>query len=192
LGVVWLLRRHMPPWGRPHLPLALVMGLLVAAGWYYGQYFFDWVGVPHRLPIPLFPGDFELVDPRAKLGTGGLFWSTVVTRIVVASTTVAVVEEIFWRAFLLRALIDWSNFEKIPLGTFAWRSFLLTALLSTLEHPDNWAISIPCWLAFNALMYWKKSVLFLVFVHGFTNLFLYIWVVWQAVHQDNSQAWMFW
>jgi CAAX prenyl protease-like protein len=115
-----------------------------------------------------------------------------VTRILVASTTVAVVEEVFWRGFLLRALIDWSNFEKIPLGTFAWRSFLLTALLSTLEHPDNWAISIPCWFAFNALMYWKKSVLFLVLIHGFTNLFLYIWVILNAVRWEDPSAWMFW
>ena len=192
LWVVWLLRRHMPSWGKTHWPLALVMGLLIAAGWYYGQYLFNWLGVPHRLPIPLFPGDFELIDPRDKLGVGGLFWSTAVTRIVVASTTVAVVEEIFWRAFLLRALIDWGKFEQIPLGTFTWRSFLFTALLSTLEHPDNWAISIPCWFAFNALMYWKKSVLFLVFVHGFTNLFLYVWVLLNTVCWENPSAWMFW
>jgi CAAX prenyl protease-like protein len=144
------------------------------------------------MPIPLFPGDFELVDPRETLGTGGLFWTTVVTRILVASTTVAVVEEVFWRAFLLRALINWGEFEKVPLGTFAWRSFLLTALLSTLEHPDNWAISIPCWLAFNALMVWKKSVLFLILVHGLVNLFLYAWVILQAVQWGNSSAWMFW
>ena len=192
LGVVWLLRRHMPPWGRSHWPLAAIAGVLIAAGWYYGQYLFNWLGVPHRMPIPLFPGEFELVEPRDRLGDGGLFWWTVATRITVASTTVAVVEEVFWRAFLLRALINWGEFEKIPLGRFAWRSFLLTALLSTLEHPDNWAISIPCWLAFNALMYWKKSLLFLVFVHGFTNLFLYLWVVLQAVHWDNPSAWMFW
>ncbi len=192
LGAVWLLRRHMPPWGKPHWLLAAAVGVLIAAGWYYGQYLADWLGVPHRMPIPLFPGDFELVDPRDKLGTGGLFWSTVATRILVASTTVAVVEEVFWRAFMLRALINWGEFEKIPLGAFAWRSFLLTALLSTLEHPDNWAISIPCWLAFNALMYWKKSILFLVLVHGFTNLFLYVWVILQTVHWDNPSAWMFW
>jgi CAAX prenyl protease-like protein len=192
LVVVWLLRRHMPPWGRPHWGMAVVAGALIAAGWYYGQYFLNWLGVPHRMPIPLFPGDSELVNPQDKLGTGGLFWWTAATRVLVAATTVAVVEEVFWRAFLLRALINWSEFEKVPLGAFAWRSFLLTALLSTLEHPDNWAISIPCWLAFNALMYWKKSVLFLVLVHGLTNLFLYVWVLLQAVHWGNSSAWMFW
>lgn len=192
LAVVWMLRRHMPPWGKPHVLLAAVAGVLIAAGWYYGQYFLNWLGVPHRIPIPLFPGEFELVDPRDKLGTGGLFWTTVAARILVASTTVAVVEEVFWRAFLLRALIDWAEFEKVPLGTFAWRSLVLTSLLSTLEHPDNWAISIPCWLAFNALMYWKKSVLFLVFVHGFTNLFLYVWVLLNAVCWHDRTAWMFW
>ena len=192
LWVVWLFRKHLPPWGKAHLPLAIITAALIAAGWYYGQYFFNWLGVPHRMPIPLFPGNFELIDPRDKLGTGNLFWVTIVTRIAVASTTVAVVEELFWRGFLLRACISWSNFEKIPLGAFTWRSFLLTSLLSTLEHPDNWLISIPCWFAFNALMYWKKSILFLVLVHGLTNLFLYLWVVLQAVQWNNHTAWMHW
>ena len=190
LAVVWMFRRHLPAWGKPHVGLAAVMALLVAAGWYYGQYFFDWLGVPHRLPI--FPGDFELVDPREKLGTGGLFWSTVVARIAVASTTVAVVEELFWRAFLLRALINWAEFDKVPLGKFTLWSFVFSSLLSTLEHPDNWAVSIPCWFAFNALMYWKRSVLFLVFVHGLTNLFLYVWVIVNVVYWGNTSAWMFW
>lgn len=196
LAVVWLFRRHLPPWGDSHWLLAGVCGVVIAAGWYYGQYLFngviDGLGASQLRRLPLFPGDFELVDPRDQLGDGGLFWSTVVTRIAVASTTVAVVEEIFWRAFLLRALINWSRFETVRLGTFTWRSFLITSLLSTLEHPDNWAVSIPCWFAFNALMYWKKSVLFLVFVHGFTNLFLYIWVILNAVCWGDQSAWMFW
>lgn len=192
LAVVWLVRRHLPPWGRAHWLLAAACGIGVAAGWYYGQYLFNALGVPHRLPLPLFGGEFELVDPRDKLGTGGLFWSTVVTRIVVASTTVAVVEELFWRAFLLRALIRWADFEQVPLGAFTWRSFLISSLLSTLEHPDNWAVSIPCWFAFNGLMYWKKSILFLVLVHGFTNLFLYVWVILNTVCWNNPSAWMFW
>jgi hypothetical protein len=165
---------------------------LIAAGWYYGQYLFDDLGVPHRLPLPFFSREWDLVDPRNKLGDGTLFWATAATRITVASTTVPVVEELFWRAFLLRALISWSEFEKVPLGKFTWASFLISSLLSTLEHPDNWAVSIPCWFAFNGLMYWKKSILFLVFVHGFTNLFLYAWVLYEAVYRGNQQAWMFW
>lgn len=192
LWVVWLFRRYLPPWGKPHVFLAAVMGLLIAAGWYYGQYFCNWIGLPHRMPLPIFGGNFELVDPRDKLGAGGLFWSSVATRILVATTTVAVVEELFWRGFLLRAFINWSDFEKVPLGAFGLRAFFLTAVLSTVQHPDNWVVSIPCWFAFNALMYWKKSLLFLVCVHGFTNFFLYVWVIDQTVRLGNQSAWMFW
>lgn len=200
---VWLFRRHLPPWGRTHWPLAAAVGLLCAAGWYYGQYLFNALGVPQRLPLPLFPGQPQPVDPRQQLAeTGGwwvqtfglpaVFWLDVCTRIAVATTTVAVVEELFWRAFLLRAMIRWSEFEKLPLGAFTWASFLGTALLSTLQHPDNWAVSIPCWFAFNACMYWKRSIAFCAFVHGFTNLFLYAWVLWEALGRNVHQAWMFW
>ncbi len=193
LVVVWILRRHLPPWGRPYWALAALMGLLIAAGWYYGQLLCDALGLPHRLP--LFPGQFDLQAHAEKfdaLRQTAAFWPMVITRIAVASVTVPIVEELFWRAFLLRALIRWDSFEKIPLGTFTLRSFLLTSLLSVLEHPDNWIVSIPCWFAFNGLMYWKKSLLFLVLVHGFTNLFLYLWVIYQAVALHNPAAWMFW
>lgn len=198
LVVVWLLYRpitRVQPWGKPHIALAAVCGLLIAAGWYYGQVLFDWMGVPTRLPLPIFPGEVDLenlTDPRDKLGDGLFFWSTVVTRIATASITVAFVEEIFWRGFLLRALIDWNRFEEIPIGTFTWTSFLLTSVISAGQHPDNWLISIPCWFAFNALIYWKRSVMFLVWVHGFTNLFLYIWVIYQGVHLGNDYAWRMW
>jgi hypothetical protein len=185
LGMVWIFRRHLPPWGKPHWLIAIPAGVLAAAGWYYGQLFFNHLGVPRVLPLPLFPSDAEVINPADKLGTGALYWTTIVLRIGVATTTVAIVEEIFWRAFLLRALIDWSNFEKVPLGRFTWRSFLATSLLSTIEHPANWLVSIPCWFFYNGLMIWKKSVLFLVITHGVTNLVLYIWVV-------REGAWSFW
>jgi len=192
-AAIWVFRKHLPPWGKPHWRLATAAAVLVAAGWYYGQYLFNWLGVPHWMPLPLFGDAPDLFkDPRDELGDGPAFWTMVTLRILCASTTVAFVEELFWRAFLLRALIDWDDFERVPLGKFTWRSFLLTALISTLEHPANWAVSIPCWFAFNGLMYWKKSVLFLVVTHGLTNLFLYVWVIYQAVGRGNASAWMFW
>ena len=40
-------------------------------------------------------------------------------------------------------------------------------------------------MAFNALFYWKRSILFLVLVHGITNLALYVYVVY-------TNDWMFW
>jgi membrane protease YdiL (CAAX protease family) len=175
LAVVWLFRRHLPPWGRPHWPIAILGGALVAWGWAAGQAWLDELGVPGRLP--LYPGERVIGDPRDTLGAVDLFRATWVLRMLVAVLAVPVVEELFWRAFLLRALIDWHDFERIPLGTFTWFSFLGTSLLSTLQHPDNWVVSVLCWMVFNAVFYWTRSILCLVLLHGMTNLVLYLIVV---------------
>lgn len=199
---VWLFWRHYPDWGRPYAGLALVCGLIAAFGWYYGQLLLNWLGVPVTLPLPFFD-DVEFRDPRAvlaeeqgywtrALGVSAVFWLDVVTRILVASVTVPIVEELFWRAFLLRALIDWDDFERVPLGQPSARANIITSLLSAIQHPYNWAISIPCWLFFNGLMFWRKSILFLILVHGFTNLFLYAWVIYRGAYCGEAVAWSFW
>jgi len=166
LVVVWLLRRHLPPWGKPHWVIAIVGGVVVAWGWIVGQYACDWLGVPGRLPV--YPGDKVVTDPRGVLGAGNLFWTTWWLRMLVAVVSVPVVEEIFWRGFLLRAMIDWQHFERIKLGTFTWSSFLGTALISTLQHPDNWVVSIFCWLVFNAVFYWTRRIRCRVLLPGRT------------------------
>ena len=101
-----------------------------------------------------------------------------------ACTAVPIVEELFWRAFLLRALISWSDFERVPLGTFTWLSFLGTSFLSVLQHPGNWAVSILCWMVYNIVFYRTRSILCLVLLHGFTNLVLYLIVF-------RTQDWSF-
>jgi CAAX prenyl protease-like protein len=183
LGVVWLLRKHLPPWGKPYWIIAIAAGFFAAWLWYGGQYLVEEVGLGGRLPV--YPGSHVIQDPRDVLGAGRLFWATVVLRIAVACTAVPVVEELFWRAFLLRALINWHEFERIPLGQFTWFSFVGTALLSTLQHPDNWAVSILCWLLFNAIFCWTRSILCLVILHALTNLMLYLYVV-------RVDDWAFW
>ncbi|MGD8450548.1 MAG: CAAX prenyl protease-related protein [Phycisphaerae bacterium] len=183
LTVVWVLRKHLPAWGRPHWLLAIAAGIFAAWLWYVGQYVFNDIGLGGRLPV--FPGEKSVEDPRDVLGAHTLFRATVALRILVAITAVPIVEELFWRAFMLRALINWQEFERVPIGRFTWFSFIGTSLLSTLQHPDNWGVSIFCWLLFNGLFYWKRSILFLVIVHAVTNLVLYIHVI----HVGDWQFW---
>lgn len=184
-AVFQLVRPHLPDLGKPHWEWAIPAGILAAIGWIAGQHLFNDMGVPTRLPLPLFTGEFEAVDPRDQLGAYKLFWATVVSRIAVAALVVPIVEELFWRGFMLRAFIDWSNFEKVPLGKFTWWSFLGTSLVSTVQHPDNWLVSIFCWMFFNLLFYWKPSLSFIMIVHGVTNLALYVYVV-------QANDWIFW
>jgi len=181
LGVVWLFRRHFPPMGKPHLAIAIAVGIAAAAMWVAGQKLFDHVGLGGRW---IFLEPREVADPRAAISDIS-WYSQATLRITVACITVPIVEELFWRAFLLRAFINWSRFEQIPLGTFTWVSFLGTSLLSVAEHPDNAGVSILCWFAYNGLMYWKKSILCLIITHGVTNLALYLYVL-------AAGDWQFW
>lgn len=175
LAVVWVFRRHLPPLGRPNWLIAVVGGVLVGWGWIVGQIGSDHFGMPGRLPG--FPGEKAVVDPRDALGADGLFWATWWLRMSVAVIAVPVVEELFWRGFVLRVMIDWHHFERVPLGRFTWFSFIGTALLSTLQHPDNWAVSVACWMIYNAIFYWTRSLLCLMLLHGVTNLALYVMVL---------------
>ena len=192
----WLFRRHYPPLGKPHWTIAIIVGVLVAIGWVVGQHWLNTIHIGERSlggRLFLFPGQPHPHDPRlgpdpehaAPLSPFS-WWLQVVLRVGVSATTVPIVEEIFWRAFLLRAFIDWDRFYKLPLGQFAWKAFLITSFISIFEHPDNWGVSILCWFVYNGLMYWKKSVLCLILTHGITNLVLYAWVAWGGVHSNDA------
>jgi CAAX prenyl protease-like protein len=183
LTVFWVFRRHLPSWGRSYWPVALAGGAAIAWGWVVGQHLLEQWGWGGRLP--LVPGGKTLADPRDELGAGDLFWTTWWLRMIVACTAVPVVEELFWRGFLLRAFINWHDFDRVPLGAFTWFSFFGTSVISTLQHPDNWGVSILCWMAFNAIFYWTRSLLCLVLLHGFTNLVLYLIVL-------RVGDWSFW
>ncbi len=194
--VAWLLRGHWPPLGRPHVVLAVVAGASAAA---------LWVGV-QRVLTPVEIGGFHLGgtlslqqgfpfvsskppeqirDVAAEFPTAVAFWSYVVLKITRAVTIVALAEELFWRGFVLRAMVNWRRYDTVPLGAFTWAAFLGTSLLSVLQHPANWFVSIVCWMLFNGLFCWKKSLLFLMLTHAATNLALYLYVV-------ASGDWQFW
>ena len=180
-----LLWRHLPPLGKPHFGLAIVAGTLTAFGWYYGQHFVNWLDLPAGMP-PLFSRTQEIIDPTVAFGPENWrIWTTIGLRVAVATITVPLVEELFWRGFLLRALIDWDRWNTLPLGTPSWRANGISSLISMLQHPFNWVVSIFCWLFFNGLMFWKKSLLFMMIVHGVTNLVLYVWAY-------SRHDWLFW
>lgn len=188
LWVVRLFRHHYPPLGKPHFFIAVAAGIFAAWGWVAGQHFFDGItiagnGLGGRLPF--YPGQSKTYDPHVDFGNGPLFWTYACMKIARATTAVPIVEELLWRGFLLQALVSWDEYDKVAYGKFYWRGFIGTALVSTIQHPDNWGVSILCWLFFNALFYWKKSLLCLMLTHATTNLALYIYVL-------RAGDWRFW
>ncbi len=194
LATALLFWRYYPPFGKLHPLKCVVVGLLVAFGWVLGHRYFagqfldgawvqpglDWYAQP--LGGDARPEDY--FDPAKVYGTGLLYWLYLIVRIGGASITVPIVEELFWRAFLLRALIDWDDFDKVKLGAFTIQSFLICSLLSAVEHPQ-WEVGIACWMVYNLLFYWTRSLLCLIVTHAITNFALYTHIV---VHKD----WVFW
>lgn len=118
---------------------------------------------------------------RERSETG--FWVWVVFRLFGSAVVVAVIEELFWRGFLMRWIID-PDFRKVPLGAFTWRSFLMTAVLFGFEH-DRVVAGIAAGIAYGALLCWKRNLFLCVLAHGLTNFLLGLWVLARG-------DWQFW
>jgi membrane protease YdiL (CAAX protease family) len=204
LYVAWLFRRHFPPLGKLHLHLAIAIGLGTMIVWVALHHFFagcshqpcrllglfgfdhHWQGVGWYTKWLMFDGKAEeYFNPHEYYKSPLALWSFLVIRIGGASITVPIVEELFWRAFVLRILIDWHKFEDVPLGKFTLFSFLVSSLLSAVQHQPQWEVGILCWFIYNAVFYWKKSLLLCMVTHGITNFALYAYVY-------HAQDWRFW
>lgn len=93
-----------------------------------------------------------------------------------ASLIVPIVEELFWRAWLMRWLID-SDFSKVPLGAYTAQSFFLVAALFGAEHGPYWDVGFATGILYNWWMVRTKSLGDLILAHGITNACLSVYVV---------------
>lgn len=158
--------------------LSIVVGVVVAVQWIGMEEFFKayW----HYPGLPMIGGsawDGEGVFyPFEAFGTDRaalLTWLTF--RIAGAVIVVPIMEELFWRGFLLRIFVG-RYFERVELGEFTWASCLLVAGLFALAHP--WYISaFVCALIYNWLLYKTKSIGACVVAHAITNLLLWVYIL---------------
>lgn len=122
------------------------------------------------------------VDPFEEIVVPWVFlWLTF--RVLGASVVVPIMEELFWRGFLLRWLVD-GRFQKVAIGTFTWPSFLITSVLFASEH-NRWLVGLMAGVAYNLLLYRTKSLYACMVAHGVTNLALAIFVM-------TTEQWAFW
>ncbi len=171
----WLYRRFSElNWrdlGRiPDTLLSLFLGLVVFVLWIN----MDWNFNALSEGTGFDPG--TVADTRLRNGL-------VFFRLVGPVLVVPLMEELFWRSFILRYLVD-NDFMKIRIGHFTWFSCLVSAVLFGLEHHLIFA-GIMAGLAYNLLLYRTKSIAQCVFAHAVTNLALGVYVF-------ISGKWMFW
>lgn len=97
---------------------------------------------------------------------------------------VPAVEELFWRAWLMRWLIN-NDFRKVPLGTYAPLSFWLTAILFASEHGPYWDVGLLTGIIYNLWMIRSKSVADCILMHAVSNGLLSAYVV-------ATGQWQYW
>jgi len=122
-------------------------------------------------------------DPYAMMGSQSAAIGLIVVRLIGASIVVPIMEELFWRSFLMRYLIE-VDFRSVAIGTFSWLSFLGVAVLFGLEH-HRIVVGVIAGLLYGLLLLRQKKLRGVVVAHTVTNLGLGIYVV-------VTGNWMFW
>lgn len=120
-------------------------------------------------------------DPRHP--DGSLDWALVAVRLAGAALVVPVMEELFWRSWLMRRIqeSDWLMLEPRHV---ALPAVLLSSIVFGLEH-QQWAAGIVAGLAYAWLFIATRNLWVAVVAHAVTNSGLGIVVL-------LTGAWHFW
>lgn len=149
---------------------SIVLGYVIFWLWIHMDWDFAVMGTPQGFNPEVYR---EGIQKNAMLGA----------RFFGAVIVVPVMEELFWRSFLLRYVID-ANFLKVAIGRFTWFSFLAITVLFGLEHHFVLA-GIMAGALFNLVVYKTGSIMQCILCHAVANLALGVYVL-------QSGRWIFW
>jgi CAAX prenyl protease-like protein len=175
---VWMWPRELSlrivrPWA------SIAIGLLVFAIWIAPD-----VLIPGYRTLPAFSNSItgklhSSLKPAELQSAWILFWRT-----LRAVAIVPVVEELFWRAWLMRWLIQ-PDFQKVRLGTYAPVAFWVTAILFASEHGPYWDVGLITGIIYNVWMIRTKSIADCILMHAVTNALLSGYVI-------GTSQWQYW
>lgn len=172
-GLVFWFRREYQWHGLARAGFAAAIALLVFFVWISPQAFFG------------FSPRVDGFDPSVFAGQPGFYWSTIALRFLRLVVVVPLIEEIFWRGFLLRFLIA-EDFDRVPFGRFSWLSFTAVTVLFGFSHSQaDWAAALLTGVLYNLVAYRTKSLAACVLAHALTNLLLGLWIM-------QTCQWGFW
>lgn len=189
-ALLWFFRRHyvLSPW--KGLGLAVLLGVVGIVWWCLPAWgwqrlneagtvvpeWMEWLGLAPRA---------DGFDPY--IASGAWFVPAVVFRFLRMVVVVPLVEEIFWRGFLMRYLqADGGDFRKQAFGRHDWRTYAVVTGCFMLAHASvDWAGAF----GFGSLMYFlavrSRSLGACVVMHAVANLLLGFYVM-------STRQWGFW
>lgn len=175
-ALLWHCRRigrDLTPFPTPAaLGLAVVVGLAVAAAW---------VGLDGRYPAIKMLGKRTAFDPAALGPVARVGFLAV--RFFGLVVLVPLIEELFYRSFLMRWMID-PEITKVPIGQVTLAGLAATTAVFGFSHPE-WLPAVLTGLAWGGLLWQTRSVSACVVSHAVANLALGVYVL-------ATGAWKFW
>jgi CAAX prenyl protease-like protein len=121
---------------------------------------------------------FAPVDPQ-----GSIDWPLVAFRVAGAALVVPVMEELFWRSFLMR-WVDDAQFERVAPGAVSTKAVIVSTFVFVLAH-TQWLAAAIAGVAY-ALLYMRTGRLWTAIVaHAVTNAALATWVL-------ATKQWQYW
>lgn len=157
-------------WGAGNV-LDVLVGLAVAAIW-IAPYVL-WVGLRPEDAGEAFNPDVAGTDMRLSM---------LALRLAGFAFVTPFVEELLVRSYLMREADVYDtdrSFRSIPIGTFAWRSFLFTLVWFTFTHVNwEWPVAFATGVIYNVWLYKRRHISSLILTHAVTNAALFAAVVW--------------
>ena len=118
----------------------------------------------------------------AMSAPGRIFWLTV--RILAASITVPIAEELAFRGYLMRRLVA-ADFDKVDPRQYTWLSLALSSIVFGLMHGTSWLAGCAAGLVYGWLYARNGRIGEPIAAHATTNILLAVCVL-------TFRQWQFW
>lgn len=185
LGTIVFFWRHYSFRPLRGIGLGIIAGVVGIAIWILPTFLYDQLGFSketvgiweHFGVMPRTDGfDPSVLHP--EFGAAGV-WASTIMRFLRAVIIVALVEEIFWRGFLMRFILDPDGkYWKLPFGRGHWKTYLITTVCFMLIHQP---VDYFGAFFFGSLMYWlavkTKSLAACVVMHAVANLIMGVYAL---------------
>ena len=133
-----------------------------------------WIGI-EKIPYPHIGGRGSY-NPFASISDTGFRFLWIATRFIGLAAVVPLIEELFWRGFLVRYIDNMDDYRNVTAGNHTWiATGVVTAAFASI-HPE-WVAAIAYALLTDQLLRRTKSVGACVVMHAVTNLLLGVYVV---------------
>jgi uncharacterized protein len=107
-----------------------------------------------------------------------------IVRTLGSTALVPILEELFWRGWLMRWLID-ARFLKVPLGAYTPASFWVVAVLFASEHGPYWEVGLAAGILYNWWIIRSRNLADCILAHAVTNGLLSAYVL-------AASRWEYW